>query len=60
LHVAFGNISFFLCIRQDFNLKLIASCIWWLQSALNLMDHNDIIMRSEDAEVQGWGWCKTP
>ena len=36
---------------QDFNLKLIASSLWGLQMAVNLMDHNDIIMTVEDSKV---------
>ena len=36
---------------QDFNFKLIASSLWGLQMAVNLMDHNDIIMTVEDSKV---------
>lgn len=37
--------------HQDFGLQLIAVCLWNLQKALELMDHNELIFRRVEAEA---------
>lgn len=36
---------------KDFNMQLIAVCLWSLHAALQLLDHSDIILHQLDAEV---------
>ena len=40
-----------MCSHQDFNLKLMSVCLWSLHAAIELMDYNDLILGSADAQV---------
>ena len=39
-------------LPQDFNLKLIAVCLWSLHAAIQVMDFNDLILSPGDAEAK--------
>ena len=41
-----------MCSPQDFNLKLMSVCLWSLHAAIELMDYNDLILGSADAQVR--------